>query len=484
MNSPLLYTPPTGWVNDPNGLVYVDGTYHLFYQYNPYSNTWGNISWGHAVSTDLVHWENKGVGLHYKVDSKEFLFSGSAVYDTTNTSGFGSAKNSPLVAMYTSHYSENTTLPNGTKVEEGTQSQSIAYSIDKGNTWNFYSGNPVIRSPPVKYASEYKNFRDPKVFWYAPESKWIMINVLSQNKIALFWSSQNLKDWSLMSEFNSIYTPNEIWECPDIFELKVPNGKSKWVLLISTNPGGVAKGSGMHYYIGDFDGNKFTEEKDTNYNHIKWLDYGSDFYAGVTWNNVNTGRYIIGWIDNWDYALLTSNEYKGALGFARELSLISVNETIKISQRPVLSLINYRKDEQHYTLGAVQTGVDILRQKTYELIVEMYDIGAAFSFILEDDKNNAEAAIEYNNRLKSLSIRKKSRYVDESSIHVVHDAPYSASNRETFRIFIDGSTLTLFTTNGDVVFTELMISYAEKRKFYLAQESQVKLNVTRYLLEF
>jgi len=472
-------------VNDPNGLVFVDGIYHLFFQYNPYENIPTNISWGHAVSTDLVHWEDRGTALHYKEDTKEFIFSGSAVYDENNTSNLGSAENPPMVAMYTSYFSEETTLPDGTKIKKGTQSQSIAYSTDKGNTWHFYDKNPVIRNPPEKYAAEYKNFRDPKVFWYAPHNKWVMINVISIQKKALFWSSENLKNWTLMSEFSSRFTPNNIWECPDIFELKLSEDSSKWVILISTNPGGVAGGSGMHYYIGSFDGFEFTEDTDIGLNHIKWLDYGSDFYAGNTWNNVDTGRYIIGWTDNWDYANATRNEYKGAVGFVRELSLITVNGTIRISQKSVGTLTNYRKKKQQYDSATVRVGVKIFKNKAYELIVELSSIvSPGFTFILEDEEHNVEAEIKYDDKNKTLSIKKKSRYPNDTGNYVTHYSQYILESRETFTIFIDSNTLTLFTTKGDVVFTELLISYAEIRNFYLQQGIEVIVDVTKWLLEF
>nr|WEI57616.1 putative GH32 family protein [Eupelmus annulatus] len=389
--------------------------------------------------------------------------------------------------MFTSFYSEPTTLPDGTKVEKGTQSQSIAYSNDKGNTWHFYDKNPVIRSPPGKYASEFKEFRDPKVFWYAPHNKWVMINMVSQKKVALIWSSKNLKDWRLMSEFSSRFTPNEIWECPDIFELKVSDqNESKWVLLVSTNPGGVARGSGMHYYIGHFDGYKFTEDTDIRYNHIKWLDYGSDFYAGITWNNVDTGRYIVAWVNNWDYAQARHDEYKGAIGFVREMSLITVDGTIKVSQKPIANLSNYIKETDEYGLEKIRNGVEILKNKAYELRVQLTDVGeSGFIFVLEDEKNNVEAEIKYDDKNKTLSIKKINRYPEETEKYVTHYAPYECTkDQETFRIFIDSNTLTLFTTKGDVVFTELLISYAENRKFYLKEGGEIKVDLTRYLLEF
>lgn len=483
-NSPLLYTPPSGWVNDPNGLFYVDGTYHLFHQYNPYSNVWGNISWGHATSSDLVRWEYKGVGIHYKTDTNEYIFSGTAVHDENNTSGFGNGTaNPPEVAMFTSFYSEPTVLYDGTIVENGTQSQSIAYSVDKGNTWRFYDKNPVIRSPPKKYASEYKNFRDPKLFWYAPHNKWVMINMVSRKKIALFWSSKNLKDWSVMSEFSSRFTPDEIWECPDLFELKVSCNESKWILLVSTNPGGVAKGSGMHYYVGNFDGYKFVEDTHEKYNRIKWLDYGSDFYAAISWNNVNAARYIIGWINNWDYAMARHEEYKGALGFVRELSLVTINGTTVLSQKPISSLEKYVTKTKRYSSIKIRSGLKILKNKSYELIIKLTNIGKSdFGFVVKDNENNIEAELKYNNQKRTLSMTKLNRRIDQTEKYVTHFAPYSSENDETFKILIDSNTITVFTTKGNVVFTELLISYAKKRKFYCFDKIQIE--ITQKLLEF
>lgn len=268
--STITYMPKKNWMNDPNGLVYVDGVYHLFYQYNPNGDEWGDMSWGHAVGDDLVCWHEQGVALPWNPKTKEMIFSGSAVYDKNNTSGFGG---SPLVAIYTSYFSEEATLYDLSVVKKGTQSQSIAYSVDGGITWTYFEGNPVIRSPPDVYSEEFKEFRDPKVFWYEPHQKWIMVNVVSLKKKALFHSSEDLKKWTYMSEFTSDNKPDDgIWECPDIFELEASGSEKKWVLLISTNPGGKYGGSGMHYYVGDFDGFKFTEDESHD---IKWVDFGS-----------------------------------------------------------------------------------------------------------------------------------------------------------------------------------------------------------------
>ncbi|MER6029884.1 GH32 C-terminal domain-containing protein [Streptomyces sp. NPDC001851] len=241
------FTPQQNWMNDPNGLVYYKGEYHLFYQYNPNGNTWGDMSWGHAVSTDLVHWKQLPLALSY--DDKEMVFSGSAVVDRNNTAGFGSRQNPPMVAVYTS-YSKSS----------GTQSQSLAYSTDRGRTWTKYRGNPVLDIGS-------KDFRDPKVQWYAPTGSWLMTVSLSAEHKVRFYSSKNLKDWRLLSEFGPAGATGGVWECPDLFPLAVDgDGKHiKWVLVVNINPGGIAGGSGAQYFIGDFDGKTFTADDKGTY---------------------------------------------------------------------------------------------------------------------------------------------------------------------------------------------------------------------------
>ncbi|MGP3921001.1 GH32 C-terminal domain-containing protein [Nonomuraea sp. 10N515B] len=241
------FTPEKNWMNDPNGLVYYKGEYHLFYQHNPNGNSWGDISWGHAVSTDLVHWKELPLALSH--DDEEMVFSGSAVVDWNNTTGFGTAKNPPMVAIYTSAYK------NG-----GKQAQSLAYSTDRGRTWTKYQGNPVIDIGST-------NFRDPKVQWYAPTKSWLMTVSLSAEHKVRFYSSKNLKDWELLSEFGPAGATGGVWECPDLFPLAVDGDKNtiKWVLVVNINPGGIAGGSGAQYFIGDFDGKKFTAEDKGTY---------------------------------------------------------------------------------------------------------------------------------------------------------------------------------------------------------------------------
>ena len=262
----LSYTAAKNWLNDPNGLVYHDGEYHLFYQYNPNGNTWGDMSWGHAVSTDLLHWNELPVALTAEKDAggklTQMFFSGSVVVDTNNTSGLGSAGKPAMVAIYTSVYPQGKTLANGQVLVPNTQSQSIAYSLDRGRTWTQYAANPVIAAPPAPFESEGQNFRDPKVFWYAPEQKWVMVAVASEKHQALLFSSKNLRDWTYMSAFGPANAVGGIWECPDLFELPVDGdaSKRKWVMNININPGSLAGGSGAHYFVGKFDGTRFVAD--------------------------------------------------------------------------------------------------------------------------------------------------------------------------------------------------------------------------------
>lgn len=269
----LQYSAAKNWLNDPNGLVYYAGEYHLFYQYNPNGDTWGDMSWGHAVSTDLVHWKELPVALNVEKDQDgnitQMFFSGSAVVDINNTSGLGKPGKPAMVAMYTSVYPTDMTLENGKTVKAGTQAQSIAYSLDKGRTWTQYSGNPIIEQPPAGYEHLYKEFRDPKVFWYEPEQKWVMVAVLATERKTVFYESDNLIDWEYMSEFGPANAVGGVWECPDLFEMPIdgdPNN-TKWIMVINLNPGGPTGGSGSQYILGQFDGTTFTADPNSVYDN-------------------------------------------------------------------------------------------------------------------------------------------------------------------------------------------------------------------------
>ncbi|AEM69960.1 Fructan beta-fructosidase [Allomuricauda ruestringensis DSM 13258] len=314
------FSPKEKWMNDPNGLVFNQGVYHLFYQYYPEDIVWGPMHWGHAVSEDLVHWKHKPIALY--PDEHGYIFSGSAVVDKNNTSGFGENGEAPLVAIFTYHSKEGE--------EAGRmdfQTQGVAYSLDNGNTWNKYEGNPIIQNDGIK------DFRDPKVFWHESSQSWILTLVAGDH--AKFYTSKNLKDWTYLSDFGkSQGAHGGVWECPDLFPLQVDGSEEeKWVLIISINPGAPNGGSGTQYFVGDFDGKVFT----SNQKEPKWLDYGTDNYAGVTYNNVpGNGRFFIGWMSNWNYAQDTpTKKWRSAMTVPRKLSLHKVVDDYFLANYPI-----------------------------------------------------------------------------------------------------------------------------------------------------
>jgi sucrose-6-phosphate hydrolase SacC (GH32 family) len=286
------FTPVRNWMNDPNGLLYYKGEYHLFYQHNPRENTWGNMSWGHAVSSDLYNWEELPVAIECTKETG--IFSGSAVIDYENTTGFGSTENPAMVAIYTEH-----------KNDETSQTQCLAFSLDNGRTFTKYEGNPVLDL-------QTHDFRDPKVQWL--DGRWLMTVANPDLHQIAFYASSNLKEWEHLSNFGPAAEIGGCWECPDLFKLN-----EKWVLLVSLNPGGYQIGSGTQYFIGEWNGKEFIAD-DTN---TRWLDYGRDNYAGVTYNNApNDKRIFIGWMSNWEYARETpTNPWRSAMTLPRELSL-------------------------------------------------------------------------------------------------------------------------------------------------------------------
>ncbi|RXG11693.1 fructan beta-fructosidase [Leeuwenhoekiella aestuarii] len=318
------FSPEAHWMNDPNGLVYNDGTYHLYYQFYPDSTVWGPMHWGHATSKDLKKWHNEPVVL--KPDSLGYIFSGSAVVDHNNTSGFGTSQNPPLVAMFTYHdpvaAAQKTT---------NYQYQGIAYSIDNGQTFTKYANNPVVPN-----SDNLVDFRDPKVFWHEASQKWVLLLVGGDR--AMIYNSDNLKEWTYLSDFGqNTGAHGGVWECPDLFPLTIEEtGETKWVLLISINPGAPNGGSGTQYFIGEFDGKTFK----TSQTEEKWIDLGRDNYAGITYNNLPyEERIFIGWMSNWDYGQVTPTEkWRSAMTLPRKLEL-NKNKAYFLTNKPVETLI-------------------------------------------------------------------------------------------------------------------------------------------------
>ena len=308
------HTPRRGWMNDPNGMFYLDGTWHLFYQYNPYGSMWGNMHWGHSTSRDLVHWTDEGVAL--APDAWGTMFSGSCVVDTEGTAGFGRGA---VIAMYTS----SRPTPFGGDV----QAQCLAFSTDGGKTFTKYEGNPVL-------TAEDKDFRDPNMFWNEDIKAWNLILAVGQEM--RIYSSPNLRDWKEESRFGQGYGNHDgVWECPDLFKLKSEGAKSEqWVLVCNINPGGPFGGSATQYFVGDFDGHKFTCHSAPQV--TKWMDYGKDHYATVSfWGAPEGRRTVIAWMSNWQYANeVPTRQFRSGNSIARDLGLFRDGGEWYVSVKP------------------------------------------------------------------------------------------------------------------------------------------------------
>ena len=439
------HTPAYGWMNDPNGMFYKDGVYHLYFQYNPYGSMWGNMHWGHSTSTDLVNWKNEGVAI--APDAIGTIFSGSCVVDHNNTAGFGK---DAVIAFYTSAKQ----TPWG-----DCQTQSLAYSLDNGKTFIKYENNPILTS------SE-KDFRDPKVFWYAPKEHWVMMLAVGQHME--IYSSKNLKDWTKESEFGEGHgCHGGVWECPDLVELPVEGTKEKkWVLICNINPGGPFGGSATQYFVGDFDGSTFTN----NYpEETKWMDYGKDHYATVTWNNAPDGRCIaIGWMSNWQYANnVPTLQYRSANTIARDLSLFKQDGSIFLKSEPCKEMLEARKDGRKIkTVNVAKTETISLSPQsdngTYEVELSINPgKSKEVSFALSNGKGE-KVLMTYDVVKKTFAMdRTKSGNVSFSNdFPAVTEMPTGKSKNLKLRLFVDKSSIEAFVDNGKYVMTNCVFPSA------------------------
>ncbi|MBN8577227.1 MAG: glycoside hydrolase family 32 protein [Cytophagales bacterium] len=424
------FTPHHNWTNDPNGLVYLDGEYHLFFQYNPYGTTWGHMSWGHAISTDLITWKELPVALEEYTDAQTgdstMIFSGTAVVDFNN-SFVDCDTPDCLVAIYTSHVHRN---------NEGLrQHQSLAYSSNKGRSWNRYSKNPVLDI-------ERKDFRDPKVFWYAPHQKWIMVLVVPDLFKVQLYESKNLTAWTLLSEFGNAGDTLRIWECPDLYELPVHDqpGKSKWVLSLSgSHPAGDTF-VGMQYFVGEFDGTTFT----TAQTQPLYVDFGKDFYAGIVFNNVPNRTIMLGWVNNWTYAnQIPTGSWRGMFSIPRELGLKETTHGFRLTQHPV-------KEWGGARIQKLNSIADLATQ-SFELEVELEEGGAINLF-----KSGTEKTTVGLREGKLFLDRTQSGLVDFqkdfASVESVAIEP--APEKITLQIIADQSVIEVFTTDGLYTLTD------------------------------
>lgn len=415
------HAPERGWMNDPNGLFFKDGVWHLYYQYNPYGSMWGNMHWAHSTSTDLVHWQQQPVAL--APDAWGTMFSGSCVVDHNNTAGFGK---DAIISMYTS----SRPTPFGGDV----QAQCIAYSNDGGKTFTKYVGNPVI-------TDEKKDFRDPHVFWNEEAGFWNMI--LAAGQEMQIYSSANLKDWKYESSFGHEYgNHGGVWECPDLMKMNVKGtNKDKWMLICNINPGGPFGGSATQYFIGQFDGHKFTCEDEPS--ETKWMDYGKDHYATVTFDNAPDGRRCaIAWMSNWQYAnQVPTKQFRSANSIVRDLGLFEYKGETYCSVLPAKEMTAARGAKVGAPTEACELVVDIkgdaqitLRNAKGEKVVMTYD--------------DAEETFDMD--------RRHSGNVSFSdAFSVVTSSPTYGKVRQ-LRIFVDRCSVEAFDGDGKMCMTNLV----------------------------
>ena len=405
------HTPVYGWMNDPNGMFYKDGVWHLYYQYNPYGSQWENMTWAHSTSTDLIHWKNHGEVI--QPDALGTIFSGSSVVDKENTAGFGK---DAVVAFYTS--------------AGAAQTQSIAYSTDNGETFKKYVNNPIL-------TSDVPDFRDPNVFWNEEVKQWNLI--LAAGQQMNIYSSKNLKDWKYESSFGEGYGNHEgVWECPDLLKMG-----DKWVLICNINPGGPFGGSATQYFVGSFDGHKFTCESKPEV--TKWMDYGKDHYATVSFSNAPDGRIVVlPWMSNWQYAnQVPTQQFRSANGLPRDLGLYSYNGEDYVSVKPSPEVFAAFEKKPS---GRLQPAA----------YIEVTNIKSNASIVLSNDKGERVTMV-YDGKNSTFSMdRTESGVTDFHSDFKAKTVAPTNGVIKSMQIFIDRCSIEAFDTEGKVAMTNLV----------------------------
>lgn len=445
------YSPEKMWMNDPNGLVYFEGEYHLFYQHHPFGTTWAEqLHWGHAVSKDLIHWEQLPIAL--SPDEHGTIFSGSAVVDWNNTTGFFQGE-AGLVAIYTSHDKYPGT-------ERPRQRQSLAYSYDKGRTWIKYEGNPVLSDETIT------DYRDPKVFWHEESHKWVMI--LATGQTVTLYTSSNLIDWEFASIFGyQAGSHDGVWECPDLFELSVDGDESnkRWVMLVSIGDDpSFSEGSRTQYFIGQFDGKTFINE---NPDSTKlWLDFGRDNYAGVSWSDVPKGdgrRIYIGWMSNWRYAnVLPTEGWRSALTIPREILLTTTDKGVRILQRVVSEFNSLRNNNETIEEITLEPSIPFhcnLLSSLMEVNIsfEKRD-STSFGAILENSIHE-KVIVQYDAECEKLTVDRRNAGISNfsDSFATIQETEVKLENNQVhIQLLLDTSSIEVFTNDGKSVFTTLV----------------------------
>lgn len=457
----LHFSPRKNWTNDPNGLIFFEDEYHLFFQYNPFGEKWGHMSWGHAVSRDLLHWQQLPVAL--PESNGVMIFTGSTVLDTQNTSGFCSGGKPCLVAIYTGHTPE---APG----KKALQTQNLAYSNDRGRTWTKYKGNPVLD----RHMSD---FRDPKVFWSDASKRWVLAVALPDDHKVLLYHSKDLKNWTQVSEFGPAGATGGQWECPELFQTPVEgkSGESRWVMKVGLNPGGLQGGSGEQYFVGDFDGKTF---KNSNKPGVTlWTDYGKDCYCALTFNNLPKSRtepVVIGWMDNWQYAadLPTAPPFHGQMTVPREMTLRQTAAGLRLTQRPIAAIEKLRIHPNlisgnESAVNEVLDRPDRALPQTSDILLNV-QMGNARTFTLGIDR----LEIGYDKEKETFFVdRSNAGKTDfNSKFPARTEAPLklTGGNLE-LRLIVDRNSVEVFANKGDVTMTNLYFPAAQRQ--YLSLKS-------------
>ena len=448
------FSPREHWTNDPNGLVYFEGEYHLFFQYNPFGDEWGHMTWGHAVSPDLTHWKQLPPAI--PEENGIMIFTGSTVVDEHNTSGFCTGGKACLVAIYTGHTPETKSTP-------ALQTQNIAYSNDRGRTWSKFTSNPVLNL-------HMSDFRDPKVFWSRQTSRWIMLVSLPNDHKVRFYSSPDLKRWTALNDFGPAGAESGQWECPELFEVPLEGGSgaTRWVLKVGLNPGALQGGSGEQYFVGRFDGSQFTNDNPPS--QTLWTDYGKDCYCALTFNNLprRQAPIMLGWMDNWQYAKdLPTNPWRGQMTFPRSLSLRRTPDGLRLVQRPVdqLTALEQKNTEAHTTSGSMDSVNRWLAKSqlqdghTFQFTAEV-PLGSAQEVgwrVLSEDGHYT--MISYNRPMRKLLFDRTHSGLTGFSKEFPDrtEAPLPLTN-EVFRLslLVDRNSVEVFADDGRIASTNLV----------------------------
>ncbi|QDU71518.1 glycoside hydrolase family 32 protein [Mucisphaera calidilacus] len=461
------FTPPANWMNDPNGLIYHDGRYHLFYQHNPKGKTWGHMSWGHATSTDLIRWEHHPVAIPER--GPVMAFSGSCVFDRNNTSGLGTQEQPPLVAIYTGH--------DGSR---GVQDQRLAYSLDEGQTWAEYDNNPVL---DIGLA----DFRDPKVFWHQPTQRWVMLVAKAKQHIIQFYASDNLKSWTLMSEFGPIGNPDvNHWECPELLHAPIINrtGERAWILQFDLGSHGPAGGPGSAYIVGDFDGQRFTPCSETG---LQWVDHGPDFFALQAFNDAPGDRPIwLAWMDSWIYAHdAPTHPWRGVMTLPRKVSLLDSQHGPRLIQSPLLGTTHslFQQKGPRRLRPGVHPFREVPLPDAYALRCAWAAEGAERYGIRVHEAGDEATVIAYDVETSTWSLdRRNSGLTSFSPAFArlfrapVRDGKPNPGEGQVW-VVVDRGSVELFASDGEITITARVYPTAERRGLsFFAEGGKVSLN--------